>query len=398
LAYALAYSGRLDSAASEFERVVGDEEENTDALLGLALVRQDLRELEVAETLLKKVIEKEPDLIRARHALAELYQQMRDYEGASNQLRALLELPPGSYSMGEGAEMRQRAEFLAELGYARQELQDHPGAIEAFEKAREYAGGDPRYEAELVRALIEAGEIDEASYVCERARARFPESMQIRVLEALVQYEQGRKAEALDTLLSLAKVDPSDQVVIGAVVGLYQRERRFAEAEKFVSETIERTSETGPLLFQLGATLERQKKYDEAESVFKKILDLNPDHAPTLNYLGYMLADRGVRLEESLGYIKRAVDLDPYNGSYLDSLGWVYFKLDKLDLAEDNIAKAIKQLRLNGVVYDHLGDIYYEKGKREEAIRSWRKALELDDEELEMDKVRQKIDRALDER
>ena len=222
--------------------------------------------------------------------------------------------------------------------------------------------------------------------------------MQMRILEALVIYEQGSKTEALDTLLSLAKVEPSDQRVIGAVVTLFQRERRFAEAERFVAETIERTSETGPLLFQLGATLERQKKYDEAETAFKKILGSSPDHAPTLNYLGYMLADRGVRLEESLDYIQRAVALDPYNGAYLDSLGWVYFKLDKLDLAEENLTKAIKHLRLTGVVYDHLGDIYYKKGKREEAIRAWRNALEQDDEDLEKDKVRQKIESALDER
>jgi tetratricopeptide (TPR) repeat protein len=144
--------------------------------------------------------------------------------------------------------------------------------------------------------------------------------------------------------------------------------------------------------------LERQKKYDEAENAFKKILDSSPNHAPTLNYLGYMLADRGVRLEESLDYLQRAVALDPYNGAYLDSLGWVYFKLDKLDLAEENLTKAIKYLRLTGVVYDHLGDIYYEKGEREQAIRSWRKAIEQDDEDLEKDKVREKIERALDER
>jgi tetratricopeptide (TPR) repeat protein len=199
-------------------------------------------------------------------------------------------------------------------------------------------------------------------------------------------------------LLSLAKADPSDELLVATIVGLYQRERRFEDAERFVSETIERTSETERLLFQLAATLERQKKYDEAETVFKKILDMSPDSAPTLNYLGYMLADRGERLEESLGFIQRAVDLDPYNGAYLDSLGWVYFKLDKLDLAEENLTKAIEHMRLTGVVYDHLGDIYDRKGMREEAIRSWRKALEQDDEDLEQDEVNRKIERALEKR
>jgi tetratricopeptide (TPR) repeat protein len=398
LAYALAYGGRLEPAASEFERVLADEVENIDALLGLALVRQDLKELDVSENLLKKILEKKPDLIRARRALAELYRQKRDFESASSELRALIDMPNGTYLMDQEAEALQRAEFLTELGYLRQELEDHPGAVEAFEKAREYVPDDPRFEAELVQALIEAKELDQASYVCERALARFPKSMQIRILEALVVFEQGKKEEALDTLLSLAKADPTNLMVVGSVVNLYQREKRFADAEEFVTEMIERTSETEALLFQLGSTLERQKKFDEAENAFKKILDSSPDHAPTLNYLGYMLADRGVRLEESLDYLKRAVALDPYNGAYLDSLGWVYYKLDKLDLAEENLTKAVKYMRLTGVVYDHLGDIYYKKGEREEAVRSWRKAIEQDDEDLEKDEVRRKIERALEER
>jgi tetratricopeptide (TPR) repeat protein len=79
----------------------------------------------------------------------------------------------------------------------------------------------------------------------------------------------------------------------------------------------------------------------------------------------------------------------------LDSLGWAYFKLGRLDLAEENLLKAIKGLRLTGVVYDHLGDIYYQRGKRDEAIRSWQKALDQDDdEELEKDEVARKIERA----
>jgi tetratricopeptide (TPR) repeat protein len=398
LAYALAYGGQLEPAASEFERVLADDDENIDALLGLALVRQDLRELDVSENLLKQILEKKPDLIRARRALAELYRAKRDFESATRELQALLDMPVGTYLMDQEAETLQRAEFLTELGYVRQELEDHQGAVEAFEKAREYAPDDPRFEAELVQALLEADELDQASYVCERAIARFPKSMQLRVLDALVVFEQGRKAEALDTLQSLAKADPSNLMLVGSVVNLYQRDRRHAEAEEFVLDMIERTSETQGLLFQLGATLERQKKFDEAEEAFKKILESSPDHAPTLNYLGYMLADRGVRLEESLDYLKRAVALDPYNGAYLDSLGWVYYKLDKLDLAEENLTKAIKYLRLTGVVYDHLGDIYYKKGKREEALRSWRKAIEQDDEDLEKDEVRRKIERALDER
>ena len=81
-------------------------------------------------------------------------------------------------------------------------------------------------------------------------------------------------------------------------------------------------------LFQLGAVLERQKKPDEAEAVFREALAVQPDSAPILNYLGYMNADRDVRVAEALELIEKAVALDPENGAYLDSLGWAFYRLE----------------------------------------------------------------------
>ena len=111
-----------------------------------------------------------------------------------------------------------------------------------------------------------------------------------------------------------------------------------------------------------------------------------------------MLADRAVRLDESVRYLLKAVELDPYNGAYLDSLGWAYFKMGKLDLAEQHLLEAIKRLRLTGVVYDHLGDLYYEKGQRDQALHYWQKALEQDDAEVEQELVTEKIERLRDSR
>ena len=91
---------------------------------------------------------------------------------------------------------------------------------------------------------------------------------------------------------------------------------------------------------------------------------------------------------DTLGF---AVTLD---GAYLDSLGWVYFRLGRLELAEENLLKAIERLRTTGVVYDHLGDLYYRKGDRDEAVRFWLKAMEQEDDELEKDQVVQKIEKA----
>ena len=135
-----------------------------------------------------------------------------------------------------------------------------------------------------------------------------------------------------------------------------------------------------------------------SEAIFKDIVARQPGNAAALNYLGYMLADQSVRFEESLVYIQRALELDPYNGAYLDSLGWVYFKMGKLELAEENLLRAIERLRITGVVYDHLGDLYFEKGEYADAIRFWQKALEQDDEDLDRERVARKIEHATERR
>src|SRR6185369_3191302 len=101
------------------------------------------------------------------------------------------------------------------------------------------------------------------------------------------------------------------------------------------------------------------KKFSDAEAAFRQVLAREPDNAAALNYLGYMLAERGERLDESVGYLKKALQIEPENGSYLDSLGWAYFKSDRLDLAEQNLRRAADQLKMNSVVQDHYGDVLF---------------------------------------
>jgi tetratricopeptide (TPR) repeat protein len=114
-----------------------------------------------------------------------------------------------------------------------------------------------------------------------------------------------------------------------------------------------------------------------------------------------MFADKGTRLDEALGMIKKAVDLDPANGAYLDSLGWAYFKLGKYDLAEDNLTKASQHMGTDPTVQEHLGDLYQKTGRLKLAAAHWERALqewnktvapEVDDEEQA--KVAKKLESA----
>ena len=106
------------------------------------------------------------------------------------------------------------------------------------------------------------------------------------------------------------------------------------------------------------------KEYDAAEVEFRKVLEADPENANALNYLGYMLADRNVRLDEAQKLISKAVELDPQNGPYLDSLGWVYYRQNRLEEAAGYLQKALQKSSTSNdpTVHDHLGDVYFKQG------------------------------------
>ena len=141
----------------------------------------------------------------------------------------------------------------------------------------------------------------------------------------------GNKDHDRETWLGLAQV--------------YENTRNFPEmakaldqAEKLAATKDEKVN----VMFMRGVMLERQKQEQEAEAEFQRLLQLDPDNAAALNYLGYMLADQNVRLTEAQQLIQRALDQEPNNGAYLDSIGWVYYRMNRLDDAEKQLQRSLR--------------------------------------------------------
>jgi len=145
------------------------------------------------------------------------------------------------------------------------------------------------------------------------------------------------------------------------------------------------------ITFELGAVLDKQKKFAESEAVFRQVLSKEPDNAPALNYIGYMLAERGERLTESVDLLKKALTIEPDNGSFLDSLGWAYYKSDQLTLAAENLQRAADQLKSNSVIQDHYGDVLFKLARFDEAIVAWTRALSGDSESIDRPAIDKKI-------
>jgi len=177
-----------------------------------------------------------------------------------------------------------------------------------------------------------------------------------------------------------------------AALGTLERAKRYPDVVELSRAALERLGEAQGVHFALAASLERSGQWDEAAAQFRALLAKHPDDAASLNYLGYMYADRGVKLEEAREMLLKAVSLDPTSGAYIDSLGWVYFKLGDYDLAEKHLTEAVRLTPTDATVNEHMGDLFRALNEPAKAGDWYRKALECEsDEEGQPDRLRQKL-------
>src|SRR6185369_6719311 len=189
----------------------------------------------------------------------------------------------------------------------------------------------------------------------------------------------------------IARTHANDPDAVVALAQGYVDANRGSQATKLLQDAQLKFPDAGTIALELGAVLDKQKKYSESEAVLRQLIAKEPNNAIALNYLGYMLADRGERLAESVDYLKRALAIDPDNGSYLDSIGWAYFKDGKLDLALDNLKKAADQMTTNSVVQDHYAEILFRLGRYNDAILAWTRALAGDGDSIDRGDIDKKI-------
>jgi tetratricopeptide (TPR) repeat protein len=215
----------------------------------------------------------------------------------------------------------------------------------------------------------------------------------LQLVQASLIAEKGRVDEGIQSAQRLTTGSAQDiDDVIPTLVDIYQKAKKYDQAHTILDGAIRRFPDEEKVYFLQGSVFEKQRKYTEAERAFRKALELDKDNAAVLNYLGFMLADRGIKLDEALGMIQKAFESDPTNGAYLDSLGWVYFRLNRLDLAQEYLELAIRFHATDPDLHDHLGDLYFKQKRLEDARAEWTKAIELGDDPADIETVRKKLD------
>ncbi len=408
LAENLLNDGQADAALEQYKVIADANPEDAQTYVRIAEIYRKQGKFDLGLDNLKKAESMVQDSVEVPYNIAAIYQAQGRYDEAVPIMRDLLkksEKPEGKYSNGEKSN---RAVFLERLGTIYRDQGNNQAANETFRQIIGL-GGDENIERgyqQVIDTWRDAKEWQKATDAAKEAVQKLPTSRDLKMVLAAQQADMGEADQALKDVRAMLKggTNPDDRQVYITLAQMYTRLRRFSEAEQALDKAEQLSSKSEDkeyVWFLRGANFEREKHYPEAEEQFKKVLASDPEHASALNYLGYMLADQNMKLEEALGYIKRAVDLDPANGAYLDSLGWAYFRLGKYEMAEDNLLKASQKINTDPTVLDHLGDLYQKTGRLklaatnwERALNEWNRTLAADVDPADQARVQKKLDSA----
>lgn len=211
---------------------------------------------------------------------------------------------------------------------------------------------------------------------------------------------------AIEVLESLAKTYGSEPVVHSTLGDTLRQQERYEEAIAAYTNALDLYETEGRsqwfLHYARAISFERLDQWDEAESDFRAALELNPDQPQVLNYLGYSLVEKQIKLDEALDMIERAAAARPDSGYIMDSLGWVLYRLGRYDEAVGHMERAAELMPVDPIVNDHLGDVYWAVGRKTEARFQWRRALSFvvygtTAEEVDGDRIRRKLEVGLDQ-
>lgn len=436
----MAAAGKDLEAADFLRKAVKIDPSKEDAYLHLALSLTRLFEYEEAVSTLKALVKLNPDSILGYYYLGRTYSQMKLYREAIGYFSKVLELRPefdqavidkaATYeameeypqaidtyrSLIDHSEHRvavlqrltqlllQQRRFVEALGYLHMaaksglggmeterkiglvhlELEQYDDAITVFGEMLKKDPSANNIRLYLGIAHEEKGELDEAFSEFGKippSAAQYFEAVSHR---ALILKEQGKADAAIAILKEAIDANPGKLELYLNLSTLYESMERPQAGLEILLANEQQFQQEPRLHFRIGVLFDKIGKRTESIERMKQVLQLDPNDAQALNYLGYSYAEMGIHLEEALGYIKQAVVLRPRDAFILDSLGWAYFKLKRYDDAVEALEEAVSLVEDDSTIVEHLGDVYAVQRNTRKALRKYQRALELAPERKEL--------------
>ncbi len=402
--------GQLEAALEQYKVISDSNPEDAQTYVRIAEIYRRQAKYDLALENLKHADTLIPDTAEVPYSMAAVYQAQGRYDEAAKLLQDLLKKTEKSSEVGTSqTDRNNRAIFIERLGMVYREQENYTAAVETFRKMLPLGDENARsgYQ-EIIDTYRDAKQWPQATAAAKEAVQKLPNDRDLRMVLDAQLADMGEFDQAVADIKGMLKGGPEDRDVHLRLAIIYTRAKRWNDAEQSLAKAEQlsgKPDDKAYVSFLRGDLYQRQKMFDQADTEFRKVLAVTPPTDPqaaaTLNYLGYMNADRGVKLEESLNYIKQALTFEPNNGAYLDSLGWAYFKLGKYDMAEENLNKAAVHMGSDPTVQEHLGDLYQKTGRLklaashwDRAVQEWNKTVPAEQDSEAFAKVQQKLDAA----
>ena len=393
LAQALFFGEKLDDSANLYLDLLKQDPNDGLAMLRLGQIYREQKRFAQSHVYLQKAITNFPDNIEVQFNMMLLERDEGLLTDALSRLQDILKRTEKANGQYSESEKQNRRVFLTHETQIDELLGRYDDEIAALKELKPLMpSNDGRIDRSIIDAYRAEKNLDKALEYCEQALKENPTSVPLKLAHADMVAEKGHVDEGIKELQQMTKGTDDDLDVLSAMASIYQRAKKSDEAQNIAETIVKQFPNNSGAYFQEGAIYERMKKFNEAERAFRKALDIEKDNPAVLNYLGFMLADRGVKLDEAVSLIEKAVDQDPTNGAYLDSLGWAYFRQNKLDLAEEYLTKALKFASMDATVNDHMGDLYFKTKRFDQARAAWTKSVQLSNDPDEIAKIKKKLD------
>ena len=400
LAKALMYSGQYDEALKLYQELAAANPRNPEYQLHLAEIYLSQGDTAKARSAINRAKVAAGNDPRVRYAEVSVLEAEDKSDQAIAAVKSILDdTAKKTYSDDE---VKNREIFLNRLGRLYIKTNQIAQAVDTLRQigAIDPTAG-PTVEGAIIEAYRGAKDLTKARAEADSALNKFPKDIGVIAEHATVLADQGKVDDAVKELRGASKT-PDVKLEL-QIAQVYEKAKRYSDMAKALdaAEKLAKTDEEKvDIYFLRGAMYEHEKKFAESEAAFREVLSINSDNASALNYLGYMLADRNIKLDEAYTLVKKALDLDPGNPAYMDSLAWVYYRQGKLGEAEGLLTRALEKMK-DPTVHDHLGDVYFKEGKTSEAVAQWQASVkeykdgdQADTDASEMAKVTQKLQSA----
>lgn len=397
--------GRTDEAADALKKLLTIDPSNSNIQKLLSQLYLKAKRYDEALKVVNDIIQFTPDDPGARQLKAQIYLDQGDWNSAAKEFSVILSQPDVKFdnkvqigimyfnqSLKDSALIPVTEKFFKDIDKDSTDWQIkmYLGAISYsegkdsvaeiyFKKVTELAKWNADGWIRLGGIYFDNQKYAEAEKLMQEAIVNFPQDFTINLILGLAQSQQGKNKEAKPYLKKAVDIHPGDlNALSGYGIALSQTNEN-EEAVKYLNKALALSPDDVNLLGILGLVYNNMHNDAMSDSIYQKALDIDSTNALVNNNFAYALSERGTRLDDALHMIKIAISADSTNSSYLDTMGWVYFKLEKYDLAKDYIEKAIHYGGESATMLEHLGDIEFKIGNKKHAKVLWEKAYNLDD-------------------